>query len=857
MQIFQSLFVASVLCLSTSCSFNQEEEQKGSQYSTLALTEAKLVATEEDHSVKFDLKRQDGLTLEYRIITPPTNGTTINCFGVTPESRDCKYIPNKDYNGTDSLTYQMLAMETGESQTAIIEFQITPVNDPPVLANTTVTTRINVTAGETINIDLSKAIDIDSNSLQYKIEELPSSGEVKNVDDNILEGAVCIYSSDVSFEGIERLTYFVEDEEGMISQVASVAINVTKAIDSDGDLITDIQEKADGTDPYVANIPLVSLDGDFTSNISLKIKNPTNGEIKSTGLVSDLSSSGNSPLRRYLEYTSFQQYIGELGSISWNFDSRFLYLTLLSNWDTADRERKRFNIQQYIRNHHKFVDESGEFKLTYGFDLAKVQSVSRIDSLSVGICTLDRILLQPVGVTRSVLQNGRNTTLEFGDHSPEFHANLPLAINKLAPHVIGDIISNGNELVGTIENFHLTLESGVQTNFKDLIKNIYKKTARIIVSKPDKTDVHYVSPHIVSADDSLLSVLKKLGPTIQLDDSGTILSIGPYTTQFVESIDIYNIPLSYLDKGRWLFFSETKSGLKDSIEASKTYVFSYVTPRQMAYMHRKQKGLGNLKKLGILGPNRLPKPHTIFKNVRVGDEITVRITTPTVSQYKITNYTSQVSRWDLERYISNTTTVCTKYGKGRCLEFVPMLHNPDTKLNRGYAIGAGNCVKWEQKCLKQEERHTYDTRRINQNRCNINYRRYEESRVNLSITDSVSSQYFNRIIVQGEPGHYWSLSELLPSGFNPIVLKDLDMNNVAIISKLKISSDVFEQLPMGQLTLTVQAEDPIVEGIGYVSNNCSGNHDSFDRSQGKKTFISEPHFDMELTLEGNPRRVWR
>ena len=858
MQNFQLLFVVSVFYLLVSCSFNQEEQTKGPQYSTLALTEAHLITTEEDTPISFDLGRQEGLTLEYRIIIPPIDGTVTNCFGVTPVSRNCQYTPNKNFNGHDRLTYQLFAIETGATQTAVIEFNITPVNDPPILVGPIETT-IHVTAGETIKIDLSKALDIDSNTLSYKLEELPISGEVKNFNDgdNILNGAFCVYSSDLSFEGVDHLTYFVEDEEGTTSQLAKVTINITRAIDSDGDLIPDIQEKIDGTNPYVANVPLISLDGDFNSKISFKIKNPTNEEIKSIGLVSNFPNSNKPPLRRYLESISFLQYTGKLGSTAWTFDARFLHLKTLSTWNMADRELKKYTVEQYVHSNHKFVDESGEFNLIYGFDLNKVQSVSKIDSLSVGIYTLDKILLQNIGVTRSVLQNGSNTTLEFDDNSPQLYANLPLAINKLAPYVINDIISNGHELVGTIANFHIALKNNKQINFKDLVKNIYNKTARIIVSAPDKTDIYYVSPHITDGDHSLLSVLKKLNLDIELDDSETILSIGPYATKFIESIDIYKIPMVYLDKGRWLFFSETKSGLQDPIEVGKTYIFSYVTPKQMANMYRHEKELDKLPNFGKLTSNQLPISHTIFEEVRVGDIVTIKITAPTVNQYKITDYTNQVNQWDLERYISSTTTVCTKYGQGRCLEFVPMFHNPGIKMNQTDAIGSGNCVKWEQKCLKQENRHTYDTRRINQNRCNINYRRYQETRTYLPITASVSSQYFNRIILQGENGHYWRLSELFPSGFNSIVLKDLGMNNVAVISKLHITPEVFERLPMGQLVLTVLAEDPITLMTGYIDNNCTKNHDPFDMAKISNTFISEPHFDIDLKIEGHPRRLWR
>ncbi len=102
----------------------------------------------------------DNTALTYSIATPPTNGkATLSANKVT-------YIPNKDFNGSDSFTFTA-SDGSAVSAPAKVTLTITPVNDKPVALAQTLTL-----AGGTSTLEL-KGTDVDGDALTYQIATTP------------------------------------------------------------------------------------------------------------------------------------------------------------------------------------------------------------------------------------------------------------------------------------------------------------------------------------------------------------------------------------------------------------------------------------------------------------------------------------------------------------------------------------------------------------------------------------------------------------------------------------------------------------------------------------------------------------
>ncbi|MGB3402776.1 MAG: Ig-like domain-containing protein [Microcoleaceae cyanobacterium] len=207
------------------------------------------VITPENTPVTIDVAEndtdvEDGIpTGVINIIDQPTNGTvTIDDKG-TPDTSDDEvlYTPNPDFDGTDTFTY---TIEDSEGQPSSVATVTVTVDDPgiPVAEDDGTTTpaetpvTINVLENDTDNVEiLPETVAIVDN---------PGNGTVTVNPDGTVE-----YTPNPGFVGEETFTYTVTDDEGNVSEPATVSVIVQDPdTDTDGDGIPDVDDLDDDND---------------------------------------------------------------------------------------------------------------------------------------------------------------------------------------------------------------------------------------------------------------------------------------------------------------------------------------------------------------------------------------------------------------------------------------------------------------------------------------------------------------------------------------------------------------------------------------------------------------------------------
>jgi len=177
--------------------------------------------TDEDTSVNIDLTTNDTdidgtINVASIVITSdPSNGSlVVNANGTVD------YTPNTNYNGSDSFTYTVEDNDGLVSNEATVSLTINDVNDPPVAVNDSGTTdedtalNIDLTSNDT---DLDGTIDVTS----IVIISDPSNGSlVVNADGTV------DYTPDLNYNGSDSFTYTVQDDDGHVSNVATVNLTV-------------------------------------------------------------------------------------------------------------------------------------------------------------------------------------------------------------------------------------------------------------------------------------------------------------------------------------------------------------------------------------------------------------------------------------------------------------------------------------------------------------------------------------------------------------------------------------------------------------------------------------------------------
>ena len=237
--------------------------------------------TQEDTPVSIELTGDDPdtLLLTYEVATRPSHGV------LTGTEPNLTYIPNPNFNGSDSFTFTVNDGENG-SDPAVFSIQVKPVNDHPQAKEAVATTKEDTPVAIVL-----KGSDLEGDTLTYRVLAGPSSGSISGTEPNI------VYTPNVNFNGSDSFTFIANDGQAD-SAAATVSIKVEPVDDSpvahDGDVTT--QEDKPAT------LTLSGEDPDGNKLTYSIVTSPTNGTL-----------SGTEPNLVYTPYTNFN------GSDSFSF----------------------------------------------------------------------------------------------------------------------------------------------------------------------------------------------------------------------------------------------------------------------------------------------------------------------------------------------------------------------------------------------------------------------------------------------------------------------------------------------------------------------------------------------------------
>ncbi|WP_323666657.1 retention module-containing protein [Pectobacterium punjabense] len=205
------------------------------------------IATDEDTPVSGTIVATDvdGDTLRYSVSTQPQHGT-LTLDGATGQYT---YTPAQDYNGNDRFIVTV-SDGNGGTTTSTVSIGITPVNDAPVSADQSITTREDTPVGGTI-----VATDVDGDTLRYSVSTQPQHGTLT------LDGATgqYTYTPAQDYNGNDRFVVTVSDGNGGTT-TSTVSIGITPVNDAPVSADQSITTREDT--PVGGTIVATDVDGD-------------------------------------------------------------------------------------------------------------------------------------------------------------------------------------------------------------------------------------------------------------------------------------------------------------------------------------------------------------------------------------------------------------------------------------------------------------------------------------------------------------------------------------------------------------------------------------------------------------------
>jgi subtilisin-like proprotein convertase family protein len=166
------------------------------------------------------------------ISTQPQHGTvTIDA------SQRVRYLPEKDYFGTDTFQYRVRDLEGNTSAPGTVTITIIEVNDAPRGGLDAAGT--DVSTGVVIHI-LDNDVDVDGR-LEWSTLNIPVGGQPQHgmATVDIVTGTI-FYDPVDGYVGSDALTYLIRDEDGALSNEVRVLLRVGRPVTLTGTVIADI-----------------------------------------------------------------------------------------------------------------------------------------------------------------------------------------------------------------------------------------------------------------------------------------------------------------------------------------------------------------------------------------------------------------------------------------------------------------------------------------------------------------------------------------------------------------------------------------------------------------------------------------
>lgn len=211
----------------------------------------------------------DGLVLSAAVIAQPQHGTL-----VFVPTGGFTYLPDANFNGTDSFTYQAADL-TSTSNIATVTISVAGANDPPLASNDSFSVNedqpLIVGASGVLNNDS----DLEGNSLTAAVDTQPAHGTLTfNADGSFT------YTPHANFNGADSFTYRANDGTTN-SNVATVNLTVNSIND-----VPAVQDDAYTTSEDTAlTVPapagVLANDGDPENNplTTLLVTQPIHGSV--------------------------------------------------------------------------------------------------------------------------------------------------------------------------------------------------------------------------------------------------------------------------------------------------------------------------------------------------------------------------------------------------------------------------------------------------------------------------------------------------------------------------------------------------------------------------------------------------
>jgi hypothetical protein len=361
--------------------------------------------------------------------------------------------------------------------------------------------------------------------------------------------------------------------------------------DSDNDGISDVLERQTGTNPFIADIPKISIS--FVQDISIGAIFKTQDNFSTSNKFSTLSQeffetestkAGNVDSLKILRKKIVRNQYNHLRNIKTEkvdlINNEDLRTNILSSW--SDSQFYPF-LDSIVNLDDREDNVSGKFSANFKIQIRDAKNVSDLSNMSLKSFFFDYEDMSESEIYNHYLLKSSGSKERFtlkGNDSYLPVTIFPLIVNELKSNDVFSKLVNRSEIGIKFTDYSYTT-LGIQQNYSEVLSKVFDGDAKVIFSDGVKTDVYFVSPSI-----SLGEALAQVGKKIVFNKDGEIYSINEIETTAKYPIDIDKLTIDDLKKGIWSVFGDADN-LSDQLKAQGQYVVAYSKIEDILSVSRK------------------------------------------------------------------------------------------------------------------------------------------------------------------------------------------------------------------------------------------------------------------------------
>ncbi len=396
-------------------------------------------------------------------------------------------------------------------------------------------------------------------------------------------------------------------------------------IDSDGDWISDADEIESGSDPYIANIPVINVKENLAGQIQFNVDVAEGERNQVIALESDQDRSiENDIFRRYLLREAAIRASSGNTELSWQLDKRFQNLIPVNSWNFAKRFATETAIDDYVAQKAQFVSHSGKINLSYQLEPEAHPAFLSATDFALSLYSLNSAFkLSRIGTQLAISEAGKNIELNLGEgvDANTSERLLRLGYLNLSPFLMNNIIKNDDQIYVSIDSTKFKLKDGRELLSASYFNGINSKTARVIVSTPDETTTYHVAVGINGVSDYLEQFVVRLKKNVASDADGSIIKIGDYESDLRLPFDFINVTKENLERKLWIILSNDGLGLESPLIEGESYAVVYASVLDLLGALKEKKTILTSKTL--LHKENAPTHFSLGK-VKAGDVLTLK-----------------------------------------------------------------------------------------------------------------------------------------------------------------------------------------------------------------------------------------